>query len=127
MSDFEFNLTDVLRKAAQVVQTRIDVQIPVKTGKLKETFYVFVEGEQIFLSYEWYGAFTNYGTGDYYKGNFGEGWPAGQFVGYRKGQGGIQAQKWGSLPTDAESEIMNMIDSEITRQTEAALEEIFNN
>ena len=127
MADFQFNLTEVLLKAAQVVNTRIALQIPVKTGKLKEGFKVGVENEQIYIYLEEdYGVFTNYGTGPYYQGNFGQGWDAGEFVGYRKGEGGIQAQKWSSLPIDAETEIALMIEAEIARQTEIAIEEAFN-
>jgi hypothetical protein len=127
MADFEFNLTEVLLKAAQVVNTRIAVQIPVKTGKLKQSFKVGVQGEQIFVTYEDYGVYTNYGTGPYYQGGFGEGWDAGEFAGYKRGTQGIQAQKWSSLPIDAETEIALMIEEEIARQTEAAIEQAFNN
>ena len=126
MSDFQFNLTEVLLKAAQVVNTRIALQIPVKTGKLKQSFKAGVQGEEIFVTYEDYGVFTNYGTGPYYQGNFGQGWDAGEFAGYRRGSKGIQAQKWSSLPIDAETEIALMIEAEIVRQTELAIEEAFN-
>lgn len=126
MADFQFNLTEVLLKAAQVVNTRIALQIPVKTGKLKQSFNVGVQNEQIYITYEDYGVFTNYGTGPYYQGNFGQGWDAGTFAGYKKGKGGIQAQKWSSLPIDAETEIALMIEAEIARQTEIAIEEAFN-
>ena len=96
---------------------------------MKSGFRVGVENEQIFIYLEEdYGVYTNYGTGDYNpQGRFSGGWDAGLFTGYRKGEDGIQAQKWSSLPIDAETEIALMIEAEIARQTEVAIEKAFNN
>jgi hypothetical protein len=127
MSEFNLDLTPVLKMAARIVQTTIETQVPVRTGKLKNGIKVYVENEEIVVSVEEdYGAYTDYGTGPYYQGNFGEGWDAGLFEGYRKGQGGIQAQKWSSLPTNVEEEIAVMIDEEIDRLTDIAIEQAIN-
>ena len=128
MDDFNIDITEAVNMAARIAQTAIDIQIPVKTGKLKAGIKILVEKESLILySEEDYGAYTEYGTGDYYKGNFGEGWDAGLFVGYQKGEDdkkGIQAQKWSSLPIDIETKIALMIEQEIEKQTEAYLEKL---
>jgi len=127
MNEFNLDLTPVLKMAARIVQTAIETQVPVRTGKLKKGIRVGVENEEIVLFIEEdYGAYTNYGTGQYYGGNFGEGWDAGLFVGYKKGEKGIQAQKWSSIPTTVEEEIAVMIEEEITRLTDIAIEKAIN-
>ena len=123
MDDFNIDITEALNMAARIAQTAIDIQIPVKTGKLKAGIKILVENESLILySEEDYGAYTEYGTGKYYKGNYGEGWDAGLFAGYSKGEGGIKAQKWSSLPIETETEIALMIEDEINRQVDIAID-----
>jgi hypothetical protein len=129
MNEFKFDLTEVLKSAARVAQTAIDLQVPVDTGKLKKEYRIVVQDEQLFMVLSddiEYGVFTDYGTGPYYIGGYGEGLDAGLFEGYRKGEGGIQAQKWSSLPIEVETEIALMIEEEIARQADMFLEQAIN-
>jgi hypothetical protein len=120
MSEPTFNFTQVLERVASIIQSRVQLQIPVKTGKLRDSFRVVVEDETLFYFYEDYGVFTNYGTGPYYNGRYGMPAEVGSFKGYVKGQGGIQAQNWSSLPIDTDALIQQMISEEFDRQVEQA-------
>lgn len=118
----EFNFSKVLRDVAQVIETRVLLQMPVK---LKKSLRTIVDNEQIYLVYDDYGVFTNYGTGPYYNGNYGQPAELDSYRGYVKGQGGIQAQNWSSIYTSDDVQIQQMLEDELTRQTEAAIEEAF--
>jgi hypothetical protein len=121
----EFDFSNVLRDVAQVIETRVLLQMPVKTGKLKRSLRAVVDNGQIYLVYDDYGVFTNYGTGPYYNGNYGQPAELDSYRGYVKGQGGIQAQNWSSIYSSDEAQIQQMLEDELARQTEAAIEEAF--
>jgi hypothetical protein len=126
MEEFQLDLSEVLQRAAQVYQSRIDLQVPVKSGKLKAGVKVLVENDTLVLSSEEdYGVYTDYGTGDFNPDHIFEGgWDPGQFVGYKEGKGGIQAQKWSSVPIDTVEEVDLMIEEEIDRQIQEFIDKL---
>jgi hypothetical protein len=122
MDDFNIDITEALNMAARIVQTRLSMQAPVKTGKLKGSIKVYVADQELVVEYEDYGVFTNYGTGPYYNGRYGQAQLPGTFNGYVKGQGGIQAQNWSAITAEEAEEIDIMIEFEISRQIDLAIE-----
>jgi hypothetical protein len=122
MAAFEIDLTEALLKAAAIIRTRIELQVPVKTGELKQSIKVYVQGMSVNIDYAGYGVYTNYGTGPYYNGRYGQGQIAGTFKGYQKGKGGIQAQNWTSLMVDEVLQIDKIIETEILWKTNQILD-----
>ena len=122
MDEFKLDLTDILWKAAAIIRTRVELQVPVKTGVLKNSIKVYVENQDINIEYADYGTYTNYGTGPYYNGRYGLGNPPGTFKGYRKGKGGIRAQNWTSIGIDDQVQIDRIIEDEIIKKSVEALD-----
>lgn len=84
-------------KAARVYQTRLRLQAPVRTGKLKKSIEVVPQltsdGIRFRETFEQYGIFTDSGTGRYYKPNKNARWnprPG-------KGRGGIKPRYWTNI------------------------------
>jgi len=121
MSDFQIDLTSALQKAVAIIRTRIDLQVPVKTGGLKNSVKVYAQNNEVYIQYDDYGVFTNYGTGPYYNGRYGQAQIPGTFSGYRKGKGGIQAQNWTSISLDEDIRINDIIETEAVNQTAEAI------
>ena len=126
MNEFNLDLSEALKMAARIIQTRLEMQVPVRTGELKKSIRVYVDGEELVITYEDYGVFTNYGTGPYYNGRYGEAQIPGTFEGYRKGRGGIQAQNWSSITEEEDEEIATLIENEISRQIDLAIDKAIN-
>jgi hypothetical protein len=125
MDEFKLDLTEILWKAAAIIRTRVELQVPVRTGVLKNSIKVYVENQDINIEYADYGAYTNYGTGPYYNGRYGLGNPPGTFKGYKKGRGGIQAQDWSSIGIEDQVQIDRIIEDEIIKKSvEASDKEI---
>lgn len=121
MADFEIDLTPALLKAAAIIRTRIELQVPVKTGELRSSVKVYTQNNEVYIQYDDYGTFTNYGTGPYYNGRYGQAQIPGTFRGYVKGVGGIQAQNWTSISLDDDIQINNIIETEAVDQTVKAI------
>ena len=122
MDEFKLDLTEILWKAAAIIRTRVELQVPVKTGVLKNSIKVYVQNQDINIEYADYGAYTNYGTGPYYNGRYGLGNPPGKFKGYSKGKGGIKAQNWTSIAIDDQIQIDRIIEDEIIKKSIEALD-----
>jgi hypothetical protein len=122
MDEFKLDLTEILMKAAAIIRTRIELQVPVKTGVLKNSIKVYVQNQDINIEYADYGVYTNYGTGPYYNGRYGLGNPPGKFKGYKKGKGGIQAQDWTSIGIEDQVQIDRIIEDEIIKKSIEALD-----
>jgi hypothetical protein len=121
MADFKIDLTPALLKAVAIIRTRIELQVPVRTGKLKNSIKVYTQNNEVFIEYDEYGTFTNYGTGPYYNGRYGKPQIPGTFHGYTKGVGGIQAQNWTSISLDEDIRIGEIIETEAVNQTVEAV------
>ena len=122
MDEFKLDLTEILWKAAAIIRTRVELQVPVRTGVLKNSIKVYVKDQDINIEYADYGAYTNYGTGPYYNGRYGLGNPPGRFKGYKKGKGGIKAQNWSSIGIDDQVQIDRIIEDEIIKKSVEALD-----
>jgi hypothetical protein len=117
MGDFQIDLTPALQQAVAIIRTRIDLQVPVRTGELKNSVKVYAQNNEVYIQYDDYGVFTNYGTGPYYNGRYGQAQIPGTFRGYQKGVGGIQAQNWTSISLDEDIRITDIIETEAVNQT----------
>lgn len=126
MNEINIDLSEALKMAARIIQTRLEMQAPVKTGELRKSIKVYVEDQEVVIEYADHGVFTNYGTGPYYNGRYGKEQPSGQFAGYKKGKGGIQAQSWSSITTEEADEIDKMIEEETSRQIDLAIDKAIN-
>jgi hypothetical protein len=113
MSDFRIDLTPVLQKAVAIIRTRIELQVPVRTGSLKNSIKVYTQNNEVYIQYDDYGTFTNYGTGPYYNGRYGRAQIPGTYRPYSKGVGGIQAQNWTSISLDEDIRIGQIIEDEV--------------
>jgi hypothetical protein len=127
MDEFKLDLSEALRKASAIIRTRIEMQVPVRTGRLRNSVKVYVQDQEVFIEYEDYGVFTNYGTGPYYNGRYGQAQVPGTYQRYQKGVGGIQAQNWTSISLDDDIQIDTIIEEQVTAQTEAFLDNELNN
>jgi hypothetical protein len=122
MADFKADLKEVLTLAAQIIRTRVELQVPVKTGKLKNSIQLVIQDDQIFINYDNYGVFTNYGTGPYYNGRYGMSAIPGSFSRYQKGKGGIRAQNWSAITIEEDVRIDQIINEEYNRQVDRFLD-----
>jgi len=116
----DFDLKEALAKAARILETRITLQAPVRSGALKRSVRVTPLDDSLMVEYVDYGDYTNYGTGRYYPGRFkyGTSPEPGSFTGYREGRGGIRPQYWTAASASDFNEIENMMAVEISRQVE---------
>ena len=126
MAEAVFDYSKVLAKVARIIQTRIERQVPVRSGRLRDSISVKVVDNAIQIGYEKYGVYTNYGTGRYYKGGYGDALDPGKYKSYRKGKGGIRPQYWSSMSDADYEKITAMIELETDKQIQRALDEVFN-
>ena len=122
MDEFKLDLTEILWKAAAIIRTRIELQVPVKTGVLKNSIKVYVQNQDIYIGYEEYGTYTNYGTKQGKNGLFPQTIPPGRFVGYSEFKRGIKAQNWTSISIDDQVQIDRIIEDEIIKKSIEALD-----
>jgi hypothetical protein len=126
MAEVVFDYSKVLAKVARIIQTRIERQAPVRSGKLRDSISVRVVDNAIQIGYEKYGVYTNYGTGRYYKGGYGEALDPGKYKSYRKGKKGIRPQYWTSMSDADYEKVTALIELETDKQIQKALDEVFN-
>lgn len=104
-----------MEKAAKLIQTRLQFQAPVKTGKLRDSIKVKVEESKsaisIVVNYEDYGIFTDSGTKNYFKPSDTSPWnktPG-------KGVGGIKPRYWTNIDGAVKLDINKQIKAAVTK------------
>ncbi len=112
----ELNFDDILKRVAKKIEARIRLQMPVKSGDLLSSLQVFVNNNEIYITYNDYGKFTNLGTGKY------EIKESEEFEGYRKGDDGIRAQEWSAVPESTIDEILANVEKEIDKEIDKEFE-----
>lgn len=105
----KIDLTPVLKRAAKIIRARLLLQVPVASGRLKNSIEVYVQDNEIILEYDGYGIYTNLGTGPYRVDE------ADKWEGYKEVTGGVFAQEWTAIPETDIAQIDQMIEKEIEK------------
>lgn len=105
----KIDLTPVLKIAAKIIRARLLLQVPVASGRLKNSIEVYVGDNEIILEYDSYGIYTNLGTGPFRVDE------ADKWEGYKEVTGGVFAQEWTAIPETDIALIDQMIEKEIDK------------